>query len=139
MDLNLIYALLIASVPVIFALLFAKRYNIVHGFVTFLLTSYLLLLAVSKLQNHIPVEITNILYGKDGYFGLLMFYKGFYEVAAVSLNLAGLTDLLVPPYGEYVILAPYVVLFIVSHIISAIIRRHRVNSIKALRRQVKRY
>ena len=139
MDLNLIYALLIASLPVIFGLIFAKRYNIVHGFVTFLLTSYLLLLALSKLQNHIPVEITNILYGKDGYFGLLMFYKGFYEVVAVSLNLAGLTNILVPPYGEYVILAPYAVLFIVSHIISAIIRRHHVNSIKALRRQVKRY
>ena len=139
MDLNLIYALLIASLPVVFALIFTKRYNIVHGFVTFLLTSYLLLLALSNLQNHIPVEITNILYGKDGYFGFLMFYMGFYYVATYAINVIGLADLLLTPYAHLIILIPYITLFIVSHAISVAIRKCRVNRIKALRRQVKRY
>lgn len=139
MDMNIVYALLIASAPVILSVLLAKRYNVVHGLITFLFTGYLLLFALSYLGKHLPADITKYLYGVEQKFAFLSLYNGLYFVFGSVLNLIGLGKYLTGGYAEYVILGAYVLLFIISHIIAVGIRRHRINGIKALRRQVKRY
>lgn len=139
MDINLIYALLVVLIPVVVSLIFTKRYNILHGLATFLFTSYLLLFLLSLFNNRIPEDIAIYLYGKDGKFGFLTLYNGFYFVIVYAFNEIGLGNYLKNEYVQYVVLGIYAVIFIISHIISVAIRRRRINGIKALRRQVKRY
>lgn len=140
MDLNSIYALLIATIPLFLSLIFTKRYNIIHGLVTFLFTTCVTVVAVSLLSNHIPAEVYAYLSGEASYlpYHTALFSKS-YTLYSKGMNLVGLSNVLDATYSQYVFLGLFAVVFLVSHIISVMVRKHRVNTIKALRRQVKRY
>lgn len=140
MDLNLIYALLIALIPVFFAVIFARRYNVIHGLISFVVFSFLLIFCLSAFEKNIPADILKYLVGgEETGYSLIAFNSLLNGVITHYLSKAGLATVLAADYGKYVLLAIYLVVFILSQVIASVIRRHRVNGIKSLKRQVKRY
>jgi hypothetical protein len=61
-----------------------------------------------------------------------------YKIADL-LDKVGLASLLAQDYGKYILLAIYLVVFIISQIIASAIRKSRVEKINSLKRQLKRY
>lgn len=139
MDMNLLWAMLITLAPVVLTVLFSRRYNFFHGLISFFVFSYLVLFFVSAFQTKLPAEIVAYLVGTGGSFGLLTFYSSLYSLLGTGLSKLGLSSLVEANYWKYIALAIYVVIFVVSQIIASVIRSHRVNNIKNLKRQVKRY
>ena len=131
MDMNLLYAILIALVPVIIAIVMSKVYNIIHGFISFVVTGHLLGFCLTVFGANLPAELliltteTCLLYTKidNLIVGLL-----------VEAGLGVLGD-----FAVYVVLAIFIVVFVVSQIISSVLRKKRVEKINSLKRQVKRY
>ena len=58
MDMNLIYAMLIALIPVVLAIIFTKIYNIVHGIISFLFFGAILMLCLHIFGDKMPVTMT---------------------------------------------------------------------------------
>ena len=140
MDMNLVYALLITAIPVVLTVIFSKRYNVFHGVISFVVFSYLLIFFLSVFAEKVPADIYKYLIGADGNPCLLTFYIALVNAAIFGLNQLGLEAVLSnADYGQYVLLAVYVVVFVVSQIIASLIRKHRVNTIKNLKREIKRY
>lgn len=142
MDMNLLIAILIALVPVVVSILFARRYNIFHGLIVFLTAGYVLLFAVELLVDHLSPEYLVYL-GMAGEvadlpFGTLSLYQMINNVLTTLLDDAGLVELLADNL-KYAVLAAYVVIFLVSQIIASKIRKARVAKIKRLRRYLRRY
>lgn len=133
MDLNLLYAILIALAPVVLAIIFTKIYNIIHGVISFLFFGAVLMLCVTIFGDKIPAL---------GEFG------GFYAAFTVTMCelISGpvksvLGDLLVknPNLLFYVYFAVVALVFLISQIISSCIFRRRSRKRKNLLRQAKRY
>ena len=133
MDFNLLYAILIALVPVVVTIIFSKVYNIFHGLFTFLTFSFLLCFLFTHFGSSLPVELAAQL---ELVLGTYVYINTF---VLDSLKLIGLESLLTASYGEYILLGIYVVIFIVSQIIASVLRKKRVEKIKGLKRSVKRY
>ena len=54
--LDILLGLLIALLPVIIAIIFTKRYNMVHGLVCFITSAAAVLLFFYKFDEHLPAE-----------------------------------------------------------------------------------
>ena len=139
MDLNLIYALLIALIPVVLTVIFSRRYNLFHGLISFVVFSFLLLFCLDAFSKNVPAEILGYLVGTETGLNLVSLYSMMSNVIAHYLSKAGLSEVFAQTYGKYVLLAIYVGAFILSQVVASVIRRHRVNGIKSLKRQAKRY
>ena len=133
MDMNLLYAILIALVPVVITIIVSRLYNIVHGLITFIVTGFLLMFCLEAFGSNIPAAIMEIVPNTCQLYTLIA------ELIEELLGKAGLADLLAKEYGNYVLLAVYVVVFLISQIIASAIRKSRVEKIKNLKRQIKRY
>ena len=133
MDMNLLYAILIALVPVVITIIVSRLYNIIHGLITFVVTGFLLMFCFEAFGSNIPAAIMEIVPNTCQLYTLI---AGLIEEL---LGKAGLADLLAKEYGNYVLLAVYVVVFLISQIIASAIRKSRVEKIKNLKRQIKRY
>lgn len=133
MDMNLLYAILIALVPVVITAIMSKVYNIVHGIITFIVTGHLLVFCLSIFGANLPADITANMPTVCG------LYVSIDSIVVSALGLLGLGDLLAGTFGVYIVLAVFVVLFIVSQIIASVLRKKRVEKINSLKRQVKRY
>ena len=133
MDMNLLYAILIALIPVVITIIMSKVYNVIHGLITFLVTGYLLIFCLSIFGGNLPTEIS-------GYFiDTNSLYICINQFVIDALKVAGLGDLLKEPFGVYIVLAMFVVLYVISQVISSALRKKRVEKINSLKRQVKRY
>ena len=133
MDLNLLYAILIALVPVVVTIIFSKVYNVFHGLITFLVFSFLLCFLLTNFGDKLPAEITANLTIVAGT------YAAFNSFILDCLKLVGLESILAADYGVYVVIGIYVLIFIISQIIASVLRKKRVEKIKGLKRQIKRY
>jgi hypothetical protein len=109
----------------------SKVYNVIHGVITFLVFGHILGFCLLVFGANIPEAIlgytneTCILYTRIDQV-ILNLLLGF--------GLGELGNLLV-----YVLLIGFVVLYVISQIISSVLRKKRVEKIKSLKRQVKRY
>lgn len=133
MDMNLLYAILIALVPVVITIIVSRLYNIVHGLITFIVTGFLLMFCLEAFGGNLPAEIM-------GYIPTTCsLYTVICDLIADLLDKVGLASLLAQDYGKYILLAIYLVVFIISQIIASAIRKSRVEKINSLKRQLKRY
>ena len=136
MDINLIPAILIALIPVVLTIIVSRLYNVVHGLITFLVMGFILMFCLQAdvfgggihelIAQHFP-KTCGIYYAIDEL------------VLALFSGVPFITNLLAQNYGPYVALGVVVVVFVISQIIACAIRKARVERIKLLRRQVKRY
>ncbi len=133
MDMNLLYAILIALVPVVITIIVSKLYNVVHGLITFLVTGFLLMFCLEAFGANIPVDIMS---QTETTCSLYTIINGLINDL---LGKVGLADLLAQDYGKYILLGCYLVVFIISQIIASALRKSRVEKINNLKRQVKRY
>ena len=60
MDMNLLYAILIALVPVVITIIVSRLYNIIHGLITFVVTGFLLMFCFEAFGSNIPAAIMEI-------------------------------------------------------------------------------
>ena len=136
MDMNLLFAILIALVPVVITIIFSRFYNVVHGLITFLVMAYALMFCLQQdvFGGSLPAEITAHLPAACGFY-----YAVNDLVLAVFNGVAFISNLLAQSYGPYLALGALVFVFIISQVIACLIRKARVERIKVLRRQVKRY
>ena len=140
MDMNLLYAILIALVPVVLTIILSKVYNIVHGLITFLVTGFLLYFCVEAFQANLPAEIVSYLIpGQEGAFATCELYYAINSFVVSALTQVGLADFFAWEGAAYVVLGAYVLVFIISQIIACAIRKKRVEKEKSMKRQLKRY
>lgn len=132
--LDILLGLLIALLPVIIAIIFTKRYNMVHGLVCFITSAAAVLLFFYKFDEYLPAEIA----GHADHFlvGLKAMIEYFDGLLA---KIPGLDTLLEGEYKNWVKLAVYFVIYLVSQIPSSIIRGIRRRAYKRLKRASKKY
>ncbi len=133
MDMNLLYAILIALVPVVITIIVSRLYNIVHGLITFIVTGFLLMFCLGVFGENLPAEIMAYIPGTCSLYTIIS------DLISGLLGKVGLAELLAQDYGKYILLAIYLVVFIISQIIASAIRKSRVEKINSLKRQLKRY
>ena len=136
MDINLIPAILIALIPVVLTIIASRLYNVVHGLITFLVTSFILMFC---LQPDVFGGSIHELIAKHLPQTCGLYYAINDLVLALFSGVAFISNLLAQSYGPYIALGVVVVIFVISQIIACAIRKARVERIKILRRQVKRY
>ena len=146
MDMNLIYAMLIALIPVVLAIIFTKIYNIVHGIISFLFFGAILMLCLHIFGDKMPVTMTYFEVFGGFYTGLSGFLcnpsNGLVTFVAYGLlGIFGLGDVVVnnPQVAFYFYLAIIGLIFLISQIISSRIFRRRASRRRELKRQAKRY
>ena len=133
MDMNLLYAILIALVPVIITVIMSRVYNIVHGVITFLVTGHLLMFCLGMFGVNLPKEIMD-------YTAITCsLYTAIGGLVNELLGSLGLAELLAGDLGVYILLAVFVVIFVVSLIFASVFRKKSVEKVNSLKRQVKRY
>ena len=134
MDINLLLAILIALVPVVLTIIFSRLYNVVHGLITFLVMQYVLMFCLEVFGGNLPEAITK---NFPVVCGLYSSFNDF--VLSLLKGVPFIANLLAQSFGPYIILGVYVLVFLISQIIACAIRKSRVEKIKFLRRQLKRY
>jgi membrane protein implicated in regulation of membrane protease activity len=140
MDMNLLYAILIALVPVVLTIILSKVYNIVHGLITFLVSGFVLFFCLEAFNANLPAEIVAYLIpGKEGAFATCELYYAINSFVISALNQLGLADFLAWEGAAYCVLGAYVLVFIISQIVSSVVRKKRIEKEKKMKRQLKRY
>ena len=143
MDMNFLYAILIALAPVVLTIIISRAYNIVHGLITFLVFGYVLLFCLGEFGDKLPEQMQMYL-GLAGLevplpFGTLALYQMIHMAVLDLMGQIGLEKLLLNENLKYFILAGCAVIFIISQIIASKIRKSRVAKVRKLRRYLKRY
>lgn len=134
MDINLLFAILIALVPVVLTIIFSRLFNVVHGLITFLVMQYVMMFCLGVFGANIPAAITGHLPAVTG------LYTTINDMILGLLNsVPFIANILAQSYGQYIVLGVFVLVFLISQIIACAIRKSRVEKIKILRRQLKRY
>lgn len=131
MDMNLLYAILIALIPVVFTILISRLYNIIHGIISFFTASALLILCLTSFGESLPAEVLAGCALSCSFYDMI---NGFLVEVLALVGLNGLGNVL--DAGQ-LLLVILVVLFLVSQIISSVIRRRRVRRIKQLKKEAK--
>lgn len=133
MDTNLLFAILIALVPVLVTVIASRLYNVIHGVITFLFMGHLLMFCLTVFGGNLPAELL------EATNGACALYVALDDLVVGLLNSVGLASLLEGTYGVYIVLAAYLVVFLISQIIAGALRKKRVERVKILRRQIRRY
>lgn len=131
-----LYALLLSLVPVLLAVMFARRYNFLHGLIAYLVMSYVYAFCLEQFAN--------------GFSGELRVYLAAYSATPLAiysyiitqfLKIDFLAELLVknPDLVKYILLAVVLLVFIIFQVIASAIRRSRKRRAKSLVKQAKRY
>lgn len=143
MDMNFLYAILIALAPVVITILVSRAYNIFHGLITFLVLGYALLFCLDLFAEKLPAELALYLgMGEIGCplpYGTVAIYSMINVAVVDLLTKAGLENLISNKNFKYYLLGGYVLLFVISQVIASAIRRRRVAKINRLRRYLRRY
>ena len=134
MDMNLLFAILIALIPVVLTIISSRLYNVVHGLITFIVMQYVLMFCLQVFGANLPAAINECLPAVTG------LYTQINDMVLGLLNsVPFIANLLAQSYGPYIVLGAYVLVFLISQIIACAIRKSRIEKIKILRRQLKRY
>lgn len=131
-----LYALLLSLVPVLLAVMFARRYNFLHGLIAYLVMSYVYAFCLDQFAN--------------GFSGELRVYLAMYSATPLAiysyittqfLKIDFLAELLVknPDLVKYILLAVVLLVFVIFQVIASAIRRSRKRRAKSLVKQAKRY
>ena len=131
MNMELLFAILIALVPVLLTILAARLYNVIHAVITFLAMQYVLVYCLNMFGATLPPVIT------DHFPTVLALYNAIDEFVVGLVNAFGFGPML--EQMPFLLLAVYGVVFLISQIIACIIRKHKIEKAKILRRQLKRY
>ena len=132
--LDILLGLLIALLPVIIAIIFTKRYNMVHGLITFIVFSYLLVFCLGQFGDKLPAELfAQATAFSNGTVFLVGYLNG------LLLKIPGLNTLLEGEHGKWIYLGVYVLIFVIFQIISSVIRCKRKRAFQRLKRACKRY
>ena len=134
MDINMIPAILIALIPVFLTIIASRLYNIIHGLITFVVMSFVLMFCLDVFGANIHELIRAHFPATCGLYITINEL-----VLAVFAGIPFITNILAQPYGPYVALGVVAVIFLISQIIACVIRKNRIERIKVLRRQIKRY
>lgn len=130
---NLLFAVLIAMIPVIIAVIAARFYNIIHGLFMFCFSGFVLIFCLDIFGANLPAEIMAHIPTTCA------LYISMDAVVVRALEVIGVAGLFPEEYTAYVVLAIYVVLFVACQIVSSAIRKSRKEKINNLKRQIKRY
>lgn len=117
-------ALVTISLPILFSLFMAKRYNFFHGVVCFILSSYLVIylmeLNIGGLADKIyPTLSNNVL-------TVVQDIPNFFSLLLGKIPTVGKYFVETYKYSNHTILGVYVVIFIISQVISQVFRNSRV-------------
>ncbi len=118
-DTDTLYLILLILLPILFGLIASKTWNIVHGIITYILFSYIVLYLADlnvlvKIFENTDL-VNNVLaanYPVNFMWGKLM------DIEALNSMLNG-------DAAIHIMLAVHVVLFIISQIIGSILRKNR--------------
>lgn len=129
-----LYALLISLVPVLLAVMFARRYNFLHGLIAYIVMSYVYCFCLD--QFGIKGELsTFILKFSASPVAIYSYING------QILKIDFLAELLAknPNLVKYILLAVVLLVFVIFQVIASSIRRSRKRRAKSLVKQAKRY
>jgi hypothetical protein len=126
-DVNILHAVLIAAIPVVIAIVLAWGYNVIHGLISYLVMTFVLVFALEAFATNLPVELAASL---SKVMGTHIFI---YEYAISWIYPLEYTT------AKYVMLAIMIASFAISQILSSLIRKAKVNKIRSLKQKVKRY
>lgn len=140
MDMNLLYAILVALVPVVLTIILSKVYNIFHGLITFLVSGFVLIFCIDAFAANMPAELlAYLLPAGEGSHCTCQLYYAINDFVYSALGQLGLADFLAADYAKYVLLAAFVLVFVISQVLSSVVRKKRVEKERNMRRQLKRY
>lgn len=128
---NELIAIGLFLVPVLFAIIFSKGYNIIHGIVTFIFVAYLEVFFAGMF----PAFNDMFVVGGTNYLGLYSCVIAFINANTLD-RISALATL---SWATYAYLAVYVVLFLILHIIASAMARSRKRKINNLKQQSRRY
>ena len=126
-DINVLHAVLIAMIPVIIAIVLAWAYNVIHGAISYLVMTYLLVFSLEAFATTLP-EGLSIALGDVMVMHEFMFEYMISWIHPMEYSTA-----------KYVMLGILIASFIVSQVLSSLIRKAKVNKIRSLKQKVKRY
>lgn len=127
MDINVLHAVLIAMIPVVIAIILAWAYNVVHGAISYLVMTFLLVFSLEAFEATLPAGLAEALVNVMGTNEFMYNY------------MIGWLYNLDPSIAKYVMLGILLGVFIISQILSSVIRKAKVNRIRSLKQKVKRY
>ena len=126
-DINILHAVLIAMIPAIVAVVLAWAYNILHGAISYLVMTFLLVFSLEAFSTTLPAELAESLVEV---MGTNQFMYDYMIKWAYPLEYST---------AKYVMLGILIASFIISQILSSLIRKAKVNKIRSLKQKVKRY
>ena len=127
--LDLLLPILIVLVPVIIAVIGARLYGILHGFITYLFMGQLLIFCLSIFGGNIGAELAT---STEAHAVL---HTKIYDFVVI-----GLGDIILNAQTvRYVILGLFLLLFIISQVIGCLYRKRSIEKTKKLKREVRRY
>lgn len=140
MDMNLLYAILIALVPVVITIILSKVYNIFHGLISFLVTGFVLFFCIEAFQANLPAELLVYLQpNNESLFSVCGLYYAINELLVSGLSSIGLASFFEWVGHPYVVLGAFVLVFVVSQVLSSVVRKRRIEKERNMKRQLKRY
>jgi len=131
MDMSTLYALLILLVPAFFAVIAARRCNFIHGLITYLFFTYVLVVVCAKVP-----QVANLLVVNEVNFNAVNEAGVGFFLANTLGKIGAIASL---EYAEWINLAIIVVVFIVLQIIASSIANNKRRKAKRLKNQAKRY
>lgn len=131
---DLLFPILIALVPVIIAVIGARIYGILHGFITYLFMGQLLIFCLAMFGGNIGAELA----ASTAVHAALHTKINSFVIA--SLKQIGLECLVSDEQtAKYVILGLFLLLFIVSQVVGCLFRKRSIEKTKKLKREARRY
>ncbi len=113
----------IGLIPVLFAILFSKRYNVLHGLVTFFFVTYVLFFAIQELSSF--SFFTKII-SSEMNEGLTILFGIPRELICAGLaKISFVSKLVEMKFAKYIVTGVVVVAFIVCQLVASAIRRRR--------------
>lgn len=127
--------ILIMFSPILLAIFAAKRYNIIHGLVVYLFFSYAAVYGSQYLELGIEGVLTPEImnYGID-------FYRQWHDLLLELINkIPEVSSIFAGQFGEYILPACYVVVFLIFQAIASKLRSVRVERIQKAKRDFRKY
>ena len=126
-DFNIIHAVLIAMIPAIVAIVLAWAYNVLHGAISYLVMTFILVFSLQAFATTLPLELAEALESVMGTHNFMFDYM----ISWVNPLEASM--------AKYVMLGILIASFIISQVLSSLIRKAKVNKIRSLKQKVNRY
>lgn len=133
---ELLWGVLISLIPLLLAVIFAKRYNFLHGLVTYIFFTYLMLFLSVQFADKITgnVIMGHALTYLNSSFELIKYICDY--IAKLPFINGGVSD---AGTVRYIYLGLFVGVFVICQIIASIMAASRRRKIRNLKKQAKRY